>query len=381
MGRRDLYNSLDTSADGIGAQKMKAQIAELQRSGVADKIDPHILVRSPYQPRTTFPPEEMAELTESILAVGGVLVPVIARPGSNELIAGERRTLVAIKLGIESIPVHWHECTDQEAAEFTAFENVKRADLNAIDETNMVLNMIVLRLKLPDQQAAIDLIQKIHGQKDSRREVVFTDNVISKNIVSLVEEIIKHFTKGSIGLGSFCTNKLKLLNLPKELVEAIQSDRLEYTKASQIAKITDEVKRTKLLDRAVQKGLSVQQIKDEVAKVQPIKPKKKQPTPAVKKTEEAALVSQELLDLEINEDAEYDTGNNYTPDPPSEHVVGSSAGRDDAEYFVDLEEAIDSEIFEAVTKIRFVFDNDSSISYETKVKVMKLLAQVVHLIA
>jgi ParB family transcriptional regulator, chromosome partitioning protein len=369
MGRRDLYKSLDTSADGIGAQKMKAQIAELQKSGVPDRIDPNILVRSPYQPRTTFPPEEMVELTESILSVGGVLVPVIARPGSNELIAGERRTLVAIELGIESIPVHWHECTDRQAAEFTAFENVKRADLNAIDETNMVLNMIVLRLGLPDRQAAIDLIQKIHGQKDSRREVVFTDNVISKNIVSLVEETIKHFTKGSIGLGSFCTNKLKLLNLQKELVEAIQSDRLEYTKASQIAKITDEVERTDLLDRAVEEGLSVQQIKDEVAKVQPQQSKKKkQPTPAVKKTE-ADLEKQELLDLEINED-----------DSPKE-PVGGSAGRALSEYFADSDEAIDSEIFEAVTKIRFVFDNDSSISHETKVKVMELLSQVVHLIA
>ena len=335
MGRRDLYKALDTSAEEIGTEKMKAQIAELQNSGVPDQIDPNILVRSPYQPRTTFPAEEMAELRESISSVGGVLVPVIARPGSNELIAGERRTLVAIELGIESIPVHWHECTDREAAEFAAFENVKRADLNAIDETNMVLNMIVLRLDLPDRQAAIDLVQKIHSQKDSRREVVFTDNVISKKIVSLVEETIKHFTKGSIGLGSFCTNKLKLLNLPKELVEAIQSERLEYTKAAQIAKITDELGRSELIDRAVDGGLSLKELKAVVAKTQPQQPKKKQ----------------QILDLENNEDDKYDT-----------------------------EEAIDLEIIEAVTKIRFVFDNDSSISPETKVKVMELLSQVFELI-
>jgi ParB family transcriptional regulator, chromosome partitioning protein len=374
MGRRDLYNSLDTSADGIGAEKMKAQIAELQKSGAPDKIDPNLLVRSRYQPRTSFPPDEMAELTESILSVGGVLVPVIARPGSNELIAGERRTLAAIELGLDSIPVHWHECTDIEAAEFAAFENVKRADLNAIDETNMVLNMIVLRLELIDRQAAIDLVQKIYAQKNSRKADDSHNIDIMQNI-SLVEDTIKHFTKGSISIGSFCSNKLKLLNFPKEIVEAIQSDQLEYTKASEIAKITDEAERTELLDRVVEEGLSVKQVKEAVAKVQPPKPKKQQPTPVAEKDEDADFEQQEPSGLEIDESDEYDANDDYVPDRPKE-PVGSFTNGDD---FADSDEAIDIEISEAVTKIRFVFDNDS-ISPETKIKVMELLSQVVDLI-
>jgi hypothetical protein len=114
----------------------------------------------------------------------------------------------------------------------------------------MVLNMIVLRLELIDRQAAIDIVQKIYAQRNSRKTDVLHNIDIMQNI-ALVEDTIKHFTKGSISIGSFCSNKLKLLNFPKELVEAIQSDRLESTKASEIARVTDEAERTELLNRVI----------------------------------------------------------------------------------------------------------------------------------
>lgn len=382
MGRRDLYNSLNTSADGIGVEKIKTQLAELQEIAVnapSDRVDPRILVPSPYQPRTSYPEEELQELEESIDSAGGIKVPLIVRPNINQIICGGRRQIIALRRGDRSVPVYWHTCTDREAAELAAFENVKRADLNAIDETNMVLNMIVLRLELIDRQAAIDLVQKIYAQKNSRKAEDSHNIDIMQNIV-LVEDTIKHFTKGSISIGSFCSNKLKLLNFPKEIVEAIQSDRLEATKASEIARVTDEAERTELLDRAVEEGLSVKQVKEAVAKVQPPKPKKKQqPTPVAEKDEDADFEQQEPSGLKIDEGDEYDANDDYVPDRPKE-PVGSFTDGDDSGYFADSDEAIDSEISEAVTKIRFVFDNDS-ISPETKVKVMELLSQVVDLIS
>jgi ParB family transcriptional regulator, chromosome partitioning protein len=236
-------------------------------------IDPRLLVRSPYQPRTSFPLDEMDELERSIDAAGGVKVPLIVRPEINEIIAGERRSIIAIKRGDLLVPVFWHTCTDDEAAEFAGFENVKRADLNAIDETNLVINMVKRRLKLSDRQAAIDLIQQIsYQQRDKKAES--RNNVITSETIVMVEKTIQDFTKGQLSLTSFSANKLRLLNLPTEVVEAIGANRIEYTKAAEIGKIEDEAARRALLDRVVEEGLSFSQVKEEVAKIKPPKAKK-----------------------------------------------------------------------------------------------------------
>ncbi len=241
-------------------------------------IDPKLLVRSPYQPRTSFLQHEMDELEASIAAAGGVKVPPIVRPGINEIIAGERRSIIAISRGDLLVPVFWHTCSDEEAAELAGFENVKRADLNAIDETNLVINMVKMRLKLIDRQTAIDLIQSVNYQKrtnhfDSR------NNVVTLEQVAIVEKTIADFTKGSLSLLSFCSHKLKLLNLPIEVVEAIRTNQIEYTKAAEIAKIEDEAARCELLDRAVEFGLSIAQVKEEVGKTKPPKAPKAAKTP------------------------------------------------------------------------------------------------------
>lgn len=380
MGRRDLYNSLNTSADGIGVEKIKTQLAELQEIAVnapSVRVDPRILVPSPYQPRKFYSESGLQELEESVDSAGGIKVPLIVRPNINQIICGGRRKIIALRRGDTFVPVYWHICTDLEAAELASFENVKREDLNAIDETEMVLNMIVLRLELIDRQAAIDLVQKTYAQKNSRKAEDSHNIDIMQNII-LVEDTIKHFTKGSISIGSFCSNKLKLLNFPKEIVEAIQSDRLEATKASEIAKITDETERAELLDRAVEEGLSVKQVKEAVAKVQPPKPKKKlQPTPVVEKDEDTDFEQQEPSGLEIDEGNEYDANDDYVPDRPKE-PVGSFTDGDDSGYFADSDEATDSEISEMLTNLRFNFENNS-LSPDIKIGLMEQLAKWIKL--
>ena len=190
----------------------------------------------------------MQELAESIDSAGGIKVPLIVRPITNQIIAGGRRQTIAIRRrGDLFVPVYWHSCSDREAEELAAFENVKRSDLNPIDETNMVVNMVKLRLDLVDRQAAIDLIQSIYAQmlKKAKSDLSH-DNVIMQQIIELVEDTIRQFTKGRLQLGSFATNKLKLLNLPVDILDAI-SQGLEYTKAVAIAKIEDPDQRADLL--------------------------------------------------------------------------------------------------------------------------------------
>ncbi|NLL84557.1 MAG: ParB/RepB/Spo0J family partition protein [Lentisphaerae bacterium] len=92
--------------------------------------------RSPWQPRSVFNPEALAELAESIKA-HGVIQPLICRKttgGGHELVAGERRLRAAIEAGLERVPVVVINAADRDAAEMAVIENIQREDLNIIEE-------------------------------------------------------------------------------------------------------------------------------------------------------------------------------------------------------------------------------------------------------
>jgi ParB family transcriptional regulator, chromosome partitioning protein len=330
-------------------------------------VDPKLLVRSPYQPRTTFPEDELNDLRQSAIAAGGIKVPVIVRPNLNELIAGERRQIIAIELGYQ-LPVYWHTCTDLEAAELAGFENVKRADLNAIDETNLVINMVKMRLELVDRQAAIDLIQQTLYQQRSP-ESGSHNNVIMSEVV---EKTIRDFTKGQSSLASFVNNKLKLLNLPQEVVEAIRSNQIQYTKAAEIGKIEDEAARNRLLDRAVEERLSVAQVKEEVAKTKPPKPKK--PPRQV----ENIAVDNPILNLEgdstpLEESVDIQVSNVQIEQSQPDLAVETS------QISETNQEEIDDSIQEITEAIRFKISNDAY-TLATKQEIKRLLDRVMKLL-
>ena len=103
--------------------------SELRQVPIAD-ID-----RNPYQPRTVFDDEKLAELTTSVQEVG-VLQPILLREQNDryELIAGERRWLAARRAGLSSIPAVVRRIKDIESFEQAIIENLHREDLNPIDE-------------------------------------------------------------------------------------------------------------------------------------------------------------------------------------------------------------------------------------------------------
>ncbi|MGB3205024.1 MAG: hypothetical protein WBB28_08555 [Crinalium sp.] len=85
-----------------------------------------------------------------------------------------------------------------------------------------------------------------------------SDNVITK---PEAEKIIKVFDElSSMGWLSFTSNRLPLLKLPEEILEALRQGRIEYTKARAIAQIKDDVARTELLEIAIAEGLSLKEI-------------------------------------------------------------------------------------------------------------------------
>jgi ParB family transcriptional regulator, chromosome partitioning protein len=90
---------------------------------------------NPFQPRTRFDPESLAELAASIKATG-VLQPILVRrtADSYQLVAGERRLRAAEASGLQSIPAIIRSVDDREMMELALIENIQREDLNPIDE-------------------------------------------------------------------------------------------------------------------------------------------------------------------------------------------------------------------------------------------------------
>jgi ParB family transcriptional regulator, chromosome partitioning protein len=98
------------------------------------EIDIDLIEPSPYQPRTRFREEALAELTRSIQA-SGIIQPLVVRAMGNrfQLIAGERRWRAAQRAGLTKVSAIVRQVPDELAVEMTLVENIQREDLNAIE--------------------------------------------------------------------------------------------------------------------------------------------------------------------------------------------------------------------------------------------------------
>ncbi|MBC1299892.1 chromosome partitioning protein ParB, partial [Nostoc sp. UCD122] len=63
---------------------------------------------------------------------------------------------------------------------------------------------------------------------------------------------------------SFITTRLPLLNLPEEILMALRSGQLEYTKAQVLARVRNNEIRKKLLSEAIANYWSLSQIKEKI---------------------------------------------------------------------------------------------------------------------
>jgi ParB family chromosome partitioning protein len=107
-------------------------------AGPAQVLPIERLEPGPFQPRTSFHSDTLAELVDSIRA-RGILQPLLvrphpARPEQFQIIAGERRWRAAQQAGLHEVPVLLRALTDQEAMAASLVENLQRQDLNPIEE-------------------------------------------------------------------------------------------------------------------------------------------------------------------------------------------------------------------------------------------------------
>lgn len=230
-------------------------------------LDKIVLPQTP-QPRRYFKPEAMQSLVNSVNK-NGVLQNIVLRPvGDNyELVAGERRYRAAIDAGLTEVPAIIREMTDSEALEFTLTENLQREDLNLLEETEGTLDLLALKLNT-NREWVITLLNKLSNIQRGKA----TDNSVREEDKQIINEVFASTTK--ITPEAFRVHRLPLLNLHPEILEALRTGAIEYTKAKEINKLESPEDRQELLENTIDMSLSLLEVRKQVLSK---KPKSSQP--------------------------------------------------------------------------------------------------------
>lgn len=218
----------------------------------------------PQQPRRYFDPDALKELVNSI-EQHGILQPLLVRPlssGGYELVAGERRYRAAIESGLTEVPAVIRELSNGDAVSLALIENLQREDLNPVEETEGILQLLSLHLETT-QEEAISLLYRLSNESKGK----VTRNVTGKETLERVEKLFDSI--GSMNWSSFVRNRLPLLKLPQDIREALQEGKIAYTKATVIARVKDEQVRNSLLLETIKNNLSLSQIKERIKELQP----------------------------------------------------------------------------------------------------------------
>ena len=222
-----IMTASEAAGDDLAGHQLAAnlpsdkELDDSLRQVAIDSLSPN-----PYQARTVWSPQDLADLCESIKA-NGVIQPIIVRPfqGRYQIIAGERRFRAAQMASMTTIPALVREVTDEQLFEWSLVENIHRRDLNAIERAK-AYQRYVSAFSLTQAEAAERL-----GED---RSVI--------------------------------ANYLRLLDLPDEIKQMLIEDRLSMGHARAILGLpTDELRR-KLANRAMAGRLSVREVERLVRK-------------------------------------------------------------------------------------------------------------------
>jgi ParB family chromosome partitioning protein len=225
------------------------------QSSLVDKI--HLPTKN--QPRRYFALDKMAQLVASVKE-HGILEPLLVRPlhnGEYELIAGERRLRAAKEVGLKEVPIVVKELDDKQAFQVSLMENLQREDLNPVEETEAVLELLALNLAL-DKHEVVSILHQSYNAKQRGQQLNQIVLIQLEQIESILTEV------GRFNAGTFRSSRLPLLNLPDDLLSALRCGEIEYTKAIALARVKNEQQRDDLLKLAIANNLSLSEIKGKI---------------------------------------------------------------------------------------------------------------------
>ncbi|MEM9805593.1 MAG: ParB/RepB/Spo0J family partition protein [Cyanobacteria bacterium P01_D01_bin.56] len=249
------------SKQPVAVNKPEIQDDKPSTEGLVQQLPWSLIVLPEKQPRRYFDEVELEKLAVSIRE-HGILTPLLVRPkGADqyELVAGERRYRAAKNLKLAEVPVLIREMMDNEAVELALLENLQREDLNPVEETEAILDLLSQRLKM-SRETVISLLNR--GANRKRKSV---QNVLHSSEWQLVEQLFRAI--GRFTPQSFRASRLPLLKLPEEILTALRQGTIEYTKAQAIARLKEPQDRGVLLKDAISSQLSLNQIKQRIQKL------------------------------------------------------------------------------------------------------------------
>lgn len=178
------------------------------------------VLANPDQPRKEFDPKSLEELSQSI-KIHGIIQPLIVTPLGDKfrIVAGERRFRAAKLAGLKKIPAIVRDHKELEEIEIALVENVQRVDLSPLETAVSVV-------RLRDQ---FSLSPKQIAAKLGKAETTVS-------------------------------NIIRLLQLPKSAIEALQKNTISEGHARAILALkNDEKSQSLLLETILKNKLSVRQ--------------------------------------------------------------------------------------------------------------------------
>lgn len=200
---------------------------QIKEGEVIQNLELKDLRPNPYQPRKYFAEDKIKELASSIKE-HGVFQPIICKKDIKGyiIIAGERRFRAAQKAGFETIPAIVREFNDHLMMEYALIENLQREDLTPIEEA----------------EAYRTLIKKLNLTQEK-----------------LAEKIGKSRT--------YLANMLRLLQLPRVVQDAIESNEITVGHAKVLAGLKDTGLILKLSKIIKEDKISVRELEELIKKL------------------------------------------------------------------------------------------------------------------
>lgn len=199
-------------------------------------IDINQIVANEKQPRTHFENEKIHELSVSIQQ-NGLLQPIVVRPyeGKYQIVVGERRYRACKLAGLEEVPCMVQEYDENQTATAALVENIQRENLSPIEEA------LAYQQLLDTQNITQEQLSEKVGKKQST-----------------------------------IANKLRLLQLPMTVQEAVRRRDITERHARALLKLDTTAKQNNMLREIMAKKLNVEQTEEKIKnKITPKKPKPK----------------------------------------------------------------------------------------------------------
>lgn len=216
----DKRHGLGRGLSDLGLSEILGETMPNNKNHQILSIDVSQITPSPYQSRKQFDETKLNDLASTIKEQG-IIQPLIVREKGNqkyELIAGERRLRAGKIAGLHTVPCILQEIDDATAAMINVLENLHREDLNVVEESEGI------------------------------RQLIEQHNLKHADVASTLGQ-----SRSSI------TNKLRLLSLSTYSLNALRSGKIETGHAKCLLSLNEE-KQQKFVDLIIAHSLSVRRL-------------------------------------------------------------------------------------------------------------------------